>query len=144
MKNEDFRKVNDQTRDAIRVNAIKMIKKGIKKKDIASILGVNVNSITNWWKSYQAYGSKGLKGKKRGAKSENKKLLSKIQEQEVQKMICDVMPDQLKLPYALWTRKAVKELIEREFSVVLAITTMGDYLRSWGFSPQKPKKKPYS
>ncbi len=29
-------------------------------------------------------------------------------------MITDVMPDQLKLPYALWTRKAVKELVERE------------------------------
>jgi len=55
----------------------------------------------------------------------------------------DTMPDQLKLPYALWTRKAVKELIERELKIVLAITTTGDYLRSWGYSPQKPKKKAY-
>ena len=43
----------------------------------------------------------------------------------------------------MWTRKAVKELVEREFSVVLAINTMGDYLRKWGFIPQKPKKKGY-
>ena len=56
-------------------------------------------------------------------------------------MIVDTMPDQLKLPYALWTRKAVKELIERELGIVLVVNTMGDYLRSWGFSPQKPKKK---
>ena len=49
------------------------------------------------------------------------------------------MPDQLKLPYALWTRKAVKELILREFNIELATTTMGDYLRAWGYSPQKPK-----
>jgi hypothetical protein len=34
------------------------------------------------------------------------------------------MPDQLKLDYALWTRKAVKALVEREFGVVLAINTM--------------------
>ncbi len=53
------------------------------------------------------------------------------------------MSDQLKLDYGLWTRKAVKELVEREFGVVLAINTMGDYLRKWGFSPQKPKKKAY-
>ncbi len=58
-------------------------------------------------------------------------------------MIIDKMPDQLKLSFSLWTRKAVKELIEREFGVVLAITTTGDYLRSWGFTPQKPKKKAY-
>ena len=53
------------------------------------------------------------------------------------------MPDQIKLPFSLWTRKAVKELINREFNVVIALTTTGDYLRSWGFSPQKPKKKAY-
>jgi transposase len=58
-------------------------------------------------------------------------------------MITDVMPDQLKLPYALWTRKAVKELVEREFGIVVAINTMGDYLRKWGFTPQKPKKRAY-
>ena len=43
----------------------------------------------------------------------------------------------------MWTRKSVKELVEREFGVVLAINTMGDYLRKWGFTPQKPKKKAY-
>ena len=56
-------------------------------------------------------------------------------------MICDIMPDQLKLHYALWTRKAVKELIDQKFGVSLAINTTGDYLRSWGFTPQKPNKK---
>jgi transposase len=58
-------------------------------------------------------------------------------------MIVDKMPEQMKLPFALWTRKAVKELVEREFGVVLAINTMGDYLRRWGFSPQRPKKRAY-
>jgi len=33
--------------------------------------------------------------------------------------------------------------VEREFNVVLAINTMGDYLRKWGFTPRKPKKKAY-
>lgn len=54
------------------------------------------------------------------------------------------MPDPLKLDFALWTRKAVKELIEQEFGIVIAITTMGDYLRRWVFSPQKPKKRAYN
>ena len=58
-------------------------------------------------------------------------------------MICDIMPDQLKLPYALWTRKAVLALVKREFNIDLALTTIGYYLRSWGYSPQKPKKKAY-
>jgi hypothetical protein len=53
------------------------------------------------------------------------------------------MPDQLKLPYALWTRKSVKELIKREFGIDVAIRTMGDYLNRWGFTPQKPAKRAY-
>jgi len=59
---------------------------------------------------------------------------------EVLKMIIDIMPDQLRLGYALWTRKVVKELIEREFGIVLAITTMGDYLCN-GASVHKSLKK---
>ena len=113
----------------------------MKKKEVALILGVHANSITNWGKKYNLQGTKGLTGLKRGVKSEDKKLLSVSQEQQIQAMICDIMPDQLKLPYALWTRKAVKELIDREFGVSLAINTTGDYLRSWGFTPQKPNKK---
>ncbi|MCO5247435.1 MAG: IS630 family transposase [Chitinophagales bacterium] len=53
------------------------------------------------------------------------------------------MPEQLKLDYALWTRKAIKELVEREFGIVISISAMGVYLRKWGFTPQKPKKQAY-
>lgn len=94
-------------------------------------------------KAYKTEGNKGLKENTRGVKSEDKKLLSKVQGQKIQQMIVDVMPDQLKLDYALWTRKAVKKLVEREFGVILAINAMGNYLRSQGFTPQKPKKRAY-
>ena len=57
-------------------------------------------------------------------------------------MIVDKYPEQYKLAFALWTTKAVKELIEQQFGVILARSTMSNYLRSWGFTPQKPKKKP--
>ncbi len=143
MEKQDFRTVEDSIRDNIRKRAIALVEQGEKKKDVANIFGVSGNSITNWIKRYKAQGSKGLLGAKRGVKSENKKLLTPIQERQIQNMIIDKMPDQMKLPFALWTRKAVKELIERELGIVLAITTTGDYLRSWGFSPQKPKKKAY-
>ena len=107
------------------------------------MFGVDKNTVSNWWKNYQENGVSSFKSKKKGVKSEDKKLLSTKQEKEIQLMIIDKMPDQLKLDFALWTRKAVKELVEREFGVVLAINTMGDYLRKWGFTPQKPKKKAY-
>jgi transposase len=143
MEKTDFRKFPDIIRDEIRKKAIGMINKGMSQREAALILDVHYNSVCTWYKKYREGGVKAIKAKKRGVSSEQKKLLSIEQEKAVQKMITDKMPDQLKLPYALWTRKAVKELIGREFGVKLAIRTMGDYLCRWGFTPQKPAKRAY-
>ena len=143
MEKVDFRSLPEEERFIIRKTAIKLIQSGQKKKDVAELFGVRPTSISEWVKKHKEQGQKGLKANKPGVKSEDKKLLSQQQEIEVQNMIIDKMPDQLKLDFSLWTRKAVKELVEREFGIVLAITTMGDYLRKWGFSPQKPKKRAY-
>jgi hypothetical protein len=52
-------------------------------------------------------------------------------------------PEQLKRPYALWTRTAVAQPIEQRFGIVLAVRTMGLYLKRWGLTRQKPIKKAY-
>ncbi len=143
MENIDFRKLPSTERYYIRKRAISLKKVGYTQVRIAEIFGVRPATVSSWNKTYKEQGLKGLKDDKRGVKSEDCKLLSNTQEKTIQGMILDTMPDQLKLPYALWTRKAVKELVFREFGITLAINTMGDYLRKWGFSPQKPKKRAY-
>ncbi|VAW10583.1 Mobile element protein [hydrothermal vent metagenome] len=143
MEKIDFRSLSSSERYSYRKRAISLIKTGELKKEVAKFFGVRANTVSSWVKSYKSKGLKGLEDINRGMKSEDRKLLTLKQEKVVQKMILDTMPDRLKLPYTLWARKAVKELIEREFSIVLAITTTGNYLRSWGYSPQKPKKKAY-
>jgi hypothetical protein len=47
------------------------------------------------------------------------------------------------LPFALWSRAAVRELIRQRFGVRLAIRTMGTYLARWGFTAQKPLRRAY-
>jgi len=94
-------------------------------------------------KNYKRFGYKGLKDKPQGHKKGIGRLLTSEQEQQIQNAIVDKMPEQLKLPFALWTRRAILELIKREFGVTIAIRTMGTYLERWGFTPQKPKKKAY-
>jgi transposase len=143
MEKIDFRTLDEKARLAFRRRAINLIEGGTKKGEVARIIGVKSSTISEWWKKYKDRGSSGLKSKKKGARSEDRKLLSLDQEKAIQKMIIDKMPDQLKFPYALWTRKAVKELVEREYGIVIAVNTMGDYLRKWGFSPQRPKKQAY-
>jgi len=143
IEKQDFRGASSEVRQSLRKRAISLIKSGKKKGEVAILFGVNKNTVSNWWKSYKDEGIKGLSDKKRGAKSENCKLLTSEQEKQIQKLIVDKYPEQYKLPFALWTRKAVQELVEQQFGIVLARSTMGYYLRSWGFTPQKPKKKAY-
>jgi transposase len=77
----------------------------------------------------------------RGRRHGEKRTLSKDREQEVKNLIIDKTPDQLKFPFALWTRKAVQDLIRRRYRIHMPIRTVGQYLYRWGFAPQKPVKK---
>ncbi len=47
------------------------------------------------------------------------------------------------MDFALWSRAAVMQLIERECGVTLHVRSVGKYLARWGFTPQKPIKRAY-
>ena len=143
MEKIDLRKASTQEKEAIRIRCIRMLKLKKKTGEIVKILGVSPNSVRNWKRIYEQKGMLGLKEKKRGVKQGTGPLLTKKQEKQVQGWIRDKMPEQLKMPFGLWTRKAIVELIKRELGIKIAVRTVGDYLHRWGFSPQKPKKKAY-
>ncbi len=58
-------------------------------------------------------------------------------------MLVDKTPDQLKLAFALWTRDAVRLAIKQIYGRDLPLRTISDYLKRWGFTPQKPTKRAY-
>lgn len=60
------------------------------------------------------------------------------QERQAQQLIRDKTPDQIKLPYALWSRRAVAGLITDRFGICVPVRTMGAYLKRWGLMLQKP------
>ena len=47
------------------------------------------------------------------------------------------------MSYALLTRKAVMELINQETGIDMPVRTVGEYLKRWGLTPQKPVKRAY-
>lgn len=47
----------------------------------------------------------------------------------------------MSLPFALWYRKAGQEAIKLRLGVDMPIRTVGEYLRRWGFTPQRPVKR---
>jgi transposase len=62
------------------------------------------------------------------------------QEKTIARLITDHCPDQLKLPFYLWTREAVGALIAQRFGVRFSVWTVGRLLARWGFTPPKPAR----
>lgn len=143
MKNEDSRKLSPAAQEEKRKLAIKIWKTGLSQKEVAEIVGTTPQTMSGWVKRYREKGSSALRSRKRGTEVGATRHLSEAQEKHLQKLIIDKTPDQLKMAYVLWTRKAVMELIEQEFEIKMPIRTVGEYLKRWGFTPQKPAKRAY-
>ena len=125
------------------MRAVKLLRQGHSRMVIGGMLDAHRNTIGRWVADHKSGGVKALQIKQRGRKKGEKRRLSAAQEKAVQAMICEKTPDQLKLAFALWTRRAVCELIEREYGIRLPVRTCGEYLARWGFTPQKPARRAY-
>lgn len=115
-------------------------KKGTHKQ-AAELFGLSKSAVDKIWTRYKQKGRRGLKSKKRGV-CDGKKISGK-QAAEVRRLIKDKLPDQLKLPFGLWTREAVQQLILDRYGISLSRWQVGRYLKSWGYTPQKPIKKAF-
>jgi transposase len=143
METIDMRKLTREARHERRVQVIRLRKAGRTYDEIATLTGLSRTGVFDICKRHAASGSSALHDAAGGRKLGEQRLLSPAQEALVQKLIADKTPDQLKMPYALWSRAAVAELIEQRFGLKLKVRTMGMYLQRWGFTPQKPMRKAY-
>jgi transposase len=143
MKKIDARKLTTEAQQHLRHQAIRLRKSGRTYGEISEVTGVHPTTVCQWYKSYERGGAKAVRIKKRGRPTGSCRTLSQAQEKELRRAIREKCPDQLKLPFALWTRIAVQQLIKQLFAIKMPIRTVGEYLKRWGFTPQKPLRKAY-
>jgi transposase len=117
--------------------------RGLAYRAIAEQVGLSRTGVINICQRSAVEGAKGLVSKPRGRKPDEQRLLDAAQEAEVQGLIRRHTPDELDLPFALWSRAAVRALIARRCGVGLAVRTAGKYLARWGFTAQKPIRRAY-
>ena len=143
MENIDARKHDQDTQYEIRKQIVRLRKQGIANSVIAKGLGISQKHVSTIWRLYKENGAQGIKPKKRGRSVGDKRTLNPEQEKEIKRLLVDKTPEQLKFPFALWTRDAVRLLINERFNLNMPIRTVGEYLKRWGFTPQKPVKRAY-
>ena len=108
MKKIDARSLPDEVQQHLRHQAILLFQKGTSRAEIADIVGVHYSTIRRWIKLWQEGGKEGLSLGKRGRRSGDGRLLNLAQEEMLKQTIIGSMPDQLNLPFALWTRQSIR------------------------------------
>lgn len=64
-----------------------------------------------------------------------------VPQRKIRDQIVGSTPQQMKLPFALWSRPASKALIRERFGIDMQGRLVGKYLKRWGFAPQRPVKR---
>jgi transposase len=138
----DCRKLDQTTQAHLRKMVVQAVRGGMTRVEAARTYGVSVRAIGNWMKSAREGGLRALKPGKRGRRAGSGHLTHR-QAARIRKQIIERMPDQLALPFYLWTRESVAQLIEREHGIKVSKWTAGRYLKAWGMSAQKPVRRAY-
>ena len=119
------------------------MEKGRSDSGIAEIFNVSERHVRSVKKKYKSGGLSSIKPKTRGRRAGEKRILTSDQEKEIQQIIIDKTPDQLKFKECMWSRKNIAALIKERFNVEVKPSILGYYLERWGFSVQRPVKRAY-
>lgn len=141
MKHTDARSLSAEAQEALRRRAVRAVRDGRSQAEVARTFGVSRQSVVKWCRGFVKGGAQALTAGKKGRPPG--RHLTPVRQSRIARLVVDRCPEQLKLPFYLWTREAVGLLIRREYGVEVSVWTVGRYLREWGFTPQKPLRRAF-
>jgi transposase len=105
----DARRLRPAAQEALRFRVIEAIRGGMKPARAARTFKVSRTAVYYWRRTVALGNVTSLRSKKRGRPAAPR--LAGHQAATIVRLITDRTPDQLKLPFALWTREAGRDLI---------------------------------
>lgn len=141
MKLKDARHLSPSAQEALRHRVVNAIEQGMGKSEAARVFSVSRTAVHHWTKAVNEQGSRALKAKKRGRRPSSRLVPHKAA--TTVRLLTQKCPDQLGLPFALWTREGVRQFLEQRYGVSVSVWTVGRYLKRWGLTPQKPLRRAY-
>ena len=139
MEAPDFRGLGRPAQEALRRRVLFLIEReGMSQAQAAQAVGVHRQTVNIWLKRYREQGEDGILDGRRVSPRRDKGRLTTEEAGQVRGWLTGQTPDQLELPFALWTSRAVRDLIARRLEKRLGLSTVRLYLQRWGMTPQKP------
>ena len=139
MKN-DGRSLAHNTLEEMRILAVQRMAEGEHPDDVAASFGMN----RSWAYKIraQAHG-RGVRALRSTKGTGRPRTLTPTQEQRVLRWINGKNPTQYGFDFGLWTRKLVRELVQKKFGVTLSLASIGAMLARLNLTPQKPLQRAY-
>lgn len=138
----DARTLESSALHLLRRQVVQAVRRGMSQPEAARTFGASLRAVSKWMRLDRAGGLRALRLQRRGRRPGGG-ALSATRAERIRTLIVGQMPDQLKLPFYLWTHAAVASLIAREYGIAVSLVTVGQYLSAWGLSPQKPVRRAY-
>jgi transposase len=136
----DARQLSDEVLEALRLRAIHGCELGFTEANVADLLGVSRETVSRWWSAYAERGPDALPGDRTGRPVGTGRTLSDDQARRLQGLIDDNSPEGLGIPSPLWSRRAVRDLIRKEYGIEMPVRTVGAYLQRWGYTAKRPRR----
>lgn len=137
----DARQLSDEVLEALRLRALRGCQLGFSETELAELLGVSRETVCHWWSAYADGGLAAIPHDRTGRPRGSGRSLDELHAQQIQALIDAHVPEELGIAAPLWTRRAVQELIQQSYGLRMPLRTVGEYLRRWGYTPKKPRRR---
>jgi transposase len=138
MREDDGRKLDHQTLEAIRLRAVEQVARGVPAAEVGAglaALGLHRRTIYTWLAKERTEGRQALRARPVPGR---RRKLTDAQLGELAALITDTDPRDHGFAVALWTREIIRQLIAARFGVALTVASVGRTLHGLGFSAQRP------
>lgn len=140
-RSTDMRSLSHAARRDRRVQVVHLRGAGRTYAEIAIQTGMSRTGVFDICKRVRAVGDAALTDAPKCREVGANRTLDAAQRVAVRALISDQTPDRLLLPYPLWTKAAVIQLIRQRYGIRMSVRNTALYLARWGFAPPKPMAK---
>ncbi len=105
-------RLSAEAQEDLRRRVVEAVQKGLSQTEVARVFGVARGTVNRWMGMVERAGQRALKARRRGRPAVSR--LKPHQAATTVRHILSGCPDQLSLPFALWTREAVQEFADAE------------------------------
>jgi len=135
MVRRDARRLPEAALEELRRRTVAAVESGLSRSEVARLFGVSRKTVGSWVTSYRDVGEDAFRSRTRGRRPGEQLALSPAQQAATLEAVTGRTPEEAGLPYRVWTRQAIAELVNREFRITLSLKTVSGYLTRWDLLP---------